>query len=324
MSAPASGSFRRERLDLLVVGHTNIDHMIRVPHLPARDETVPSRKREVSLGGTAANIARWSAHLGLRVGLHSFVGPDLPPDFRQELGRLRVDLTGLKTRPGEFTPACWIVEDGRGGQTTVIDQGAMASTGKLPLPEGLLRSSRWVHITTGDPVYQLRLARAARVLGKTVAADPAQEIHYRWEPEALRELLSMSEAFFGNEREFAKLVELLHLSEPREVVELVPLAVVTRGPRGARAYSRSGRQDVKSPRVSRLAGVTGAGDAFRAGFYRAWFAGEPLEECLRWGTAAGATVVEIPRDPSGRLPPLEEIRRRRASLSPSNEDPQSG
>ncbi|MDE1819653.1 MAG: carbohydrate kinase family protein [Euryarchaeota archaeon] len=295
-------------LDLLSVGHLNVDAEIRVPRLPDRDWTVPALARRMSLGGTAANIARWSAHLGVRTALSSFVGEDLPSAFLSTLRRDGVRVDDVVVRHREFTPTCWIFEDGKGGQLTIIDQGAMDSTRNEALPRRTIARSRLVHITTGDPVFQLRVARAAREAGKIVVCDPAQEIHYRWSPRGMAELLSLSEMFFGNEREFLQARSLVKARTPRDFLARVPVAVVTRGPKGVRAYTRRGTLEAPPARLRRFHRVTGAGDAFRGGFYRAWFEGEPLERCLSWGSAAAGALVEHPPGPDGRLPSRLAVR----------------
>lgn len=307
MSSRSPGG-KAHSLDLLVAGHLNIDMVSHVPHLPGGDRTVPVLRRSETLGGTAANVARWSAHLGVRTGLASFVGSDVPPPFLATLRREGVETRDVVVRPGEFTPVCWIFEDGRGGQTTVIDQGAMRSTASEPLPERDLARTRLVHVTTGDPTYQLRLARAAKSAGRIVVCDPAQEIHYRWSRRDLEELLGLSEIFFGNEREFARARSLLRTPSEKEFLSKVPVAIVTHGSRGVRALTRAGAIDVPAAKVRKFHRVTGAGDAFRGGFYRGWFQGEPLSSCLAWGAAAAAALVEHPPAPGGHLPATSAVR----------------
>jgi nucleoside kinase len=228
----------------------------------------------------------------VRTGLVSRVGDDFPKEFRTELSRAGIDLRGLETVRRSASPTCLIVEDGRGGQMTLIDQGPMGDESAAKLPERLLPSYPWVHLTTGDPEYQLRFLRAARLGGARVAADPAQEIHYRWKSRSLRELLTGSELFFGNEAETAAAVRLTRSGRVGNLTRLTPLVVVTRGRRGARAYTRSGTIDVAGRRPRPLLQVTGAGDSFRGGFYAAWLRGAPLTDALRDGVEAATSWIE--------------------------------
>lgn len=302
-------------LDLVVVGHTNLDHFFHVDRLPAVDRTVPLRGRDVRLGGTAANIARAAARLGLRTGLASKVGPDFPSHFRTVLRREGVDLSGFESVRGARSPACFIVESTDREQVTLIDQGPMEGDDRSRLPRSLLNRTGWVHLATGNPEYQLRVKSDARRLGLRVAADPAQEIFYRWTPATLRRLLTGSEIFFANETELARALQLFHRKSPSDLLEVVPLIIETRGTRGSTAWTRAGPVKVGAAPSRRVRQVTGAGDAFRGGFYVGWFRGDPLPECLRYGGWAAARWLEAgnpsalrPRDRRSLVPPnLERV-----------------
>jgi len=303
--APRNGP--AQRLDLLVVGHVNIDRFLDVARLPAPDRTVPVLGARDRLGGTAANIALAASHWGVRTGLSSRVGEEFPETFEHELARAGIDTRGLVRVRGERSPTCFVVEDGRGGQLTLIDQGAMGDARRAPVPQALLRRTRWVHLATGDPAYQLRLLAAARKLGRPVAVDPAQEIHYRWGARPLRVLLEGAEILFGNVAELRRAAELLGVSGVDRLTDIVPLVIETRGPRGAVAHSRAG-PPIERPAVRprRVRQVTGAGDAFRGGFYAGWFAGQPLDRCLSAGLRSAGAWVEhgghFGRAPRGRIP----------------------
>ena len=277
--------------DLLVAGHTNLDHLLRVQRLPELDRTVPLIGRETRLGGTAANIARVAARLGVRTALHSYVGPDFPPEFRRKLRADGVDLEGLVRLPGTSSPACYITEADDGAQVTLIDQGAMAGRTRTRVPDALIARSRWVHIATGDPAYQLQVLRTARQSGQRVAADPAQEIHYRWNRRDLRELLESSEIFFANASEAERARRLLGIAQVRGLPRVVPLVVITLGSDGAVAYARGAVERVPGMTRPGKRHTTGAGDAFRGGFYAAWLRGEPLRRCVTEATRTAARWV---------------------------------
>lgn len=278
--------------DLLVAGHIIVDTFWDVPQLPAPDRTVPIVAVRRALGGTAANIARAAASRGVRTGLLARVGPDFPQEFRRELEHFRLDLRGLTVVPGQRSPTCHIVEDGRGHQMTLIDQGAMLDASDASVPVSLIARYPWVHVTTGDPEYQLRVAAAARAAGGRVAADPAQEIHYRWQTRPLARLLSLAELFLGNESEARATADRLTGGSVAALTKRVPLVVITRGRRGARAYTRTGTIDVPGRAPRRLRQVTGAGDTFRGGFYAAFLRGVPIEEALTEGVDAATRWIE--------------------------------
>lgn len=285
------GTLEEPRFDLVVAGHTNIDRFLRVERLPERDRTVPLLSERAALGGTAATFARLTARSGVRVALVSRVGSDFPEQFVAELRRDGVDLNGLERVEDARSPACYILEDTNGGQVTLIHQGPMGDTDGAVIPEEVLGGAHWLHLTTGHPRYQLRLKEAARAHGVRVAVDPAQEVHYLWTRALLEELLDGAEMFFGNEAELARALQLLHLHSAEDLLDRVPLLVITRGARGARAVGRTGAVSVPAVRAGKVHSATGAGDAFRAGFYEGFFQGLPLLQVLQRGNRTAADWV---------------------------------
>ncbi|HLM91357.1 MAG TPA: PfkB family carbohydrate kinase [Thermoplasmata archaeon] len=290
LSRAAAGDRPR---DLLVAGHINVDRFLRVTEFPPADRTVPILASRSELGGTAANIALTATRYGVACGLVARVGDGFTPAMEAPLRRARIDLRGVVHTPGRATPTCFIVEDSRGAQRTLIDQGPMADRPVLPfrVPTGMEEYS-WLHVTTGPPSVHLRLVDAARARGLRVAADPAQEIHYRWNATLLRRLLAASELFFGNRSEVDRVLELMGLSSPTALLEYVPLVIRTEGAKGATAFSRRGTVRVAARRPKRRRTIVGAGDAFRGGFYAGWFEGAPLVGCLEAGSRAAARWIE--------------------------------
>lgn len=278
--------------DLLISGHVNVDRFLTIDAFPGADRTVPVRADRVELGGTAANLALVASGYGVATGLVSYVGEGFPETFREKLRGSGIDLRGLRTIPQATTPTCFILEDRRGHQRTLIDQGPMDDLARAPLPSKWMTEYSWLHLTTGDPGFQLRLAARARTQGLKVAADPAQEIHYRWDRPRFRSLLGTSELLFGNRSEIERAARFLGVRGAEALVAHVPLVVRTEGRQGATAFSRAGVVHVAAvaPRGGRSA--VGAGDAFRGGFYSAWFGGEPLEGCLRAGVRASSRWIE--------------------------------
>lgn len=289
--APSSGGAAHRR-DLLVSGHINIDRFLRVERFPSRDRTVPVLGERTLLGGTAATIARVAARYGVATGLLSRLGDGFPPTFWKALRAARIDLSAVERVTGEPTPTCFILEDERHDQRTLIQQGPMGSAAGARVPTRTLSTYAWLHLATGNPGWHLALAAAAKERGTRIAADPAQEIHYLWDRGHLRRLLSGAEILFGNRHEVQRVLLLLGLRRVTDLLEIVPLVVRTEGVDGATAFSRVGSVEVAATTPRRVVSLVGSGDAFRGGFYAGWFAGEDLSHCLRAGTRAAAHWIE--------------------------------
>ncbi len=290
--SPMDGPEDERPRDLLVSGHVNIDRFLRVDRFPEPDRTVPVRGSRAELGGTAANIARVAASYGVACGLLARVGDGWRAEYAHLLEASRIDVRGLELVDRISTPTCYIVEDGRGRQRTLIDQGAMGDRVPPYRAPSWFREYRWVHLTTGPVDRQLAVAREAHRNGLRVAADPAQEIFYRWDPPSFRRLLRESELLFGNRDELARGQALVGGRTIADLLERVPTIVRTEGGRGATAFTRAGTYHVPSRRPRRVRTAVGAGDAFRGGFYAAWFEGEPMPGCLTAGTRAAVAWIE--------------------------------
>lgn len=316
MAGPVGEPGRRlsgRPLDLLAVGHVNLDRFLWLAEWPAEDRTVPLERQTLELGGTAANLALAAASFGVRVGVASRVGADFPREFRERLRTSGVDLTDLVHVPGATSPTCFIVEDGRGHQRTMIDQGPMGDRPHAPARLPDLRRSSWVHLGTGPPDWILSIAERASRTGTRVSADPAQELRYRWSARPFRALLQRSEILFGNAAEVAHARRLLGYRSTEGLLDLVPLVVETRGSVGALGVARGETVAVPAHRPRRVRQVTGAGDAFRAGFYAGWFAGVPLTDCLEAGTRSAAAWMERGGPPPPARTRSETGRRRGAA-----------
>lgn len=279
--------------ELLVAGHVNIDLFLSVPTFPPPDRTVPVLGTRKELGGPAANLALVASRYGVRVGVAALIGEGFPDEFRRRLEGGRVDLRALVRVAGRSTPTCFIVEDHRGHQRTLIDQGPMETPGAIPLPTlQFLTEYAWLHVTTGPPDRHLELVRKARRAGLRIAVDPAQEIHYRWDRHRFRTLLEGAEILFGNRSEIARAARLSDVADAARLTERVPLVIRTEGTDGATAFVPGARLHVPAIPPRRVRSIVGAGDAFRGGFYAAWFAGQSLERCLGAGARSASRWVE--------------------------------
>jgi len=275
-----------------VAGHINVDRMLRIPRFPGPDRTVAIASSSVELGGTAANLARVAAQGGASVGLLSRLGDGFPSEFRTRLKREGIDLGGVRTIRGRLTPTCYVVEDAHGAQRTLIDQGPMEVGGSFAVPRAWLRRYAWLHVSTGPPDFQLRLAEVARADGLRVAADPAQEIFYRWSAPQVRRLLGWSEILFGNGPEIERAREMAGRGSVRALTEIVPCVIRTEGAHGVTVFSRTGVSHFPAPRPASVRSFVGAGDAFRGGFYAAFFSGEPLDRSVVAGQRAAGRWIE--------------------------------
>lgn len=301
--------------DLAAFGHVAMDHIISVRALPRRNTSIEMLDRHRYFGGTAGNLARAAARLGVRTALASFVGDDFPADYREALQRDGVDLRDLRAVRGAVTPAVWIFSDPKGNQMAVIDQGPMRHAAKLPLLRHSVQESKLVHLGTGRPQYYDRISSLATELDRTIGFDPSQEIHYVYRAPLFRKLLGRSTYFFGNQAEILQARRFARVSSTEELLKLVPVVVATKGSRGSLVYTREGRIRIPRVRPTRVVDVTGAGDAYRAGFYAGLTHGLDLRHCGILGSTVASFVVEE-RGTQTHLPTWSQVLRRARHYAP--------
>ena len=294
-----------------VYGHSAIDIIYSSDSFPEPNTCVELLGRQEFFGGTGANLARIAAALEVKTALASHVGDDFPDEFKKALQSAGVDVTDVIKVRGHRTPFIIMISDSGHNQIGFVDQGAVREQDRLPVRTHTVDSSKFVHIGTGRPSYMLKVAKRARWRKKTVCFDPAQEIHYVYTPETLRQMLEYCQVFFANSSELETAKRYLNLEDDRELLSYVNLVVHTRGSEGSRIITDDDEVLVGAISPDAVVDTTGAGDGFRAGFYAGLSRSLPIEECAWVGASTASFVVESVGAQSV-LPTWEMIQRRAA------------
>ncbi len=117
---------------LCVYGHTNIDHLLTLKELPERNTSSNVLSKRSFFGGTGANVATMASALGVPTALISYVGKDLPPEFRRLMESKGVILDELVEVEGKETPTVWIATDEREDQVAYVFQGPWPTWPPIP------------------------------------------------------------------------------------------------------------------------------------------------------------------------------------------------
>lgn len=293
---------------LAVLGHANIDVQLELQNIPLPGASSPVQDRRTVYGGTAANIARQAAGLGVPTRLWARVGADFPSDWRAGLEADGVDLSFMDVDATNRTPTCYILTDADGQQSYCMDQGAMGAMVQHPPTAALLEGLSWLHIGTGDPTAYMEIAQLAKAAGVKIAFDPGQELRFMYTSATFELLLDVADVVFLNELELSLALEYLRYGDPVQLLDHVGTVVVTRGAEGASLY-QAGKKPVHQPALPAAAvDPTGAGDALRAGWYSGLADGLDAPMALARGQAAGAIIVTHlgPQSHTLRLPEIAD------------------
>jgi sugar/nucleoside kinase (ribokinase family) len=306
-----------------VLGDLVLDVVLRASAPIESGTDVPGRV-EIRQGGSAANVARWLARLGVRSQLVCSIGRD--GAGRSLVAQLRRDDVTVRAIriAGHRTGRIGVLVAPSGERSFVADRRAATRMGPEDLKAEWFDGIDLIHL----PAYSLlveplgsaavraaELARQRGARGVRVSVDLASVgpllAHGRREA---RELVTRlrPDVVFATEPEAEA---LLGRHAPEGLLADARVAVIKRGPRGARVFARDEHDADAEPLRFDIAtsaipaeDTTGAGDAFDAGFIAGWLAalatGHAGTDALHRATMAGhRAAARHLRSPRTELPP---------------------
>lgn len=289
------------RLDCLCAGIVVGDSVCQpISRMPPPGGLATTDRVEFTIGGCAANVAVDLSKLGLRIGVSGRMGDDVfGREVRDRLMSASVDCAGLvlsQTAPSSTT----FVLNVRGEDRRFIHcVGANAEYDGTQVSAADIASARVLYVggfgllqaLTPDKVIRMfRLAREAGVITVLDVVLPDHGELLSW----IEAVLPWTDYFFPNNDEAEKL--LGGEANPCVQVQMfrdmgAQSVVITCGSQGAILASSTQRLKSGIYRVEPV-DATGTGDAFVAGYVFGLLGNAPADQCLRLGTAMGASCVQ--------------------------------
>lgn len=289
--------------DVVSAGILVADHLTTpIARLPRAGELVLCDEMPFSIGGCAANVAVDLARLGKRVGAFGAVGGDPLGGFVVEsLAKAGVDVAGIATVENCGTSCSLIINVAGEDRRFITTLGANAVFAPEQIPLDAVRQAKVLYL--GGYLFApglenertVALFRAARAAGVKTVLDvvvAGEGIGTGTPWQRLAPLLAETDFFLPNDDE-ARLIT--GKDDPLEQAEQFRAAgaatvVITCG--GAGSILVSDRTRIRAGVYpTDYVGGTGSGDAFDAGFIMGLLRGGDERECLRWGSAIGASCV---------------------------------
>ncbi len=279
-------------MSLLCAGHINWDVTMFVDSLPDPDGEAPIGRLVQSGGGSAANVAAGLVGLGRAARLYGSVGGDDTGGLAlRELDRSGVDCGHVFIDPEGTTSVNYLVVDETGELMMFSNAGANESFCAADVSAKLFRGIEHLHLTSQSPEMASRLARLASDLGISVSFDPGRRVTERGYSDAL----AGTDVLFLNQRE-ADLVAEADVLSPSSPTDLT--VVVKHGGNGASVHTPEASYSHPGFSVAPV-DLTGAGDAFAAGFLATVcgdgslaLAASDLDNALAVGNACGALAAQ--------------------------------
>jgi sugar/nucleoside kinase (ribokinase family) len=244
---------------------------------PLRDgRHLDAHKRKLRLGGGGANTAIPLHHAGHDVALLAPVGADAVGEWLlAKVQSCGLDASTITRVPGESTRSLVLLDSA--GERTIVNLHRCRDAAAAERLRALDADA--VYVRSRDLDLGPALAgRAGR--GLVVAHVPPLEAGCRPADVLLGSESDLPAGFLASPWESGRAI----------AGDALRWVVLTRGERGASAFSARERLDVPSPRVS-VVDSTAAGDVFAAGLVHALVSGRPMEDALRTAVAWGAAAV---------------------------------
>lgn len=263
------------------LGSINLDHIYKVPHLPAPGETLAANGYSVGLGGKGANQAVAVAKAGApsiligAVGAEGAVARDALVGYGVDVSRVTIS----KTPTGHAI----INVDPQAENAIVIYAGANLSITGACVAQALADA-------TGEDSLLLQNETSAQVDAVRIAAGKGMRVVYSAAPfdiDAVRAILPFVSMLAMNEGEAAALIAELGTLPQIDMV-------ITKGSKGAEWIS-AGLEPLFMPSFPvKPVDTTGAGDTFIGTLIAGLDVGLDRREAMRRAAAAAAIQVTRP------------------------------
>ncbi len=281
---------------ILVIGSANVDLITRVPHLPARGETVTGGTFQQAMGGKGANQAVAARRAGATVSLVTSVGTDAyGTGVLDSMHTERIDTSDTRTDPDQPTGVALILVDDAGNNSIAVASGANFTL----LPEHL--ADVLATLSTFDMLLlQNELAPQTLLAILAAAAGASTHILLNYAPAgslSVDQLSGVRTTLVVNESEAAKLTGL-PVTTSQEAASAAnhlhnagfQAAIVTLGERGSVCAHAGGVLTTAAMPVKAV-DTTAAGDTFCGAFAAATVRRVPLPQALRFASAAAALAT---------------------------------
>jgi adenosine kinase len=263
------------------------------------DLTFRADEPVIQFGGTGGNIAYGLGQFGASAVLTGVVGNDFHFDYKSRLQDLGIE-TNVYTKENSITATFYGIEDRNHKTISIWQPNASTYMEELSLKDTIIKEflndiSVGIVSAPGKPsgIPQF-LAEARELLGKDIPLifDPGQDLSFMSRDQIMQSLESAN-IVIVNEVEINQLKKQAQL-EIENIFGLgIEMVIVTKGAEGVTAYLSDGSEvSVAACEISEIVQVTGAGDAFRAGFINGILNNYKLEESLKYGSVMGSFAVE--------------------------------
>lgn len=267
-------------------------------------DKIPVKKITRAFGGNSANFSVGTGRLGINTAIYTILGDDevgknIYEGFKKE--KINTDYVSFDKNTTYSTVINFH------GERTIL---TYHEPRQYNLPQ--LGDSEWVYLTSVSFDHEnlhSQVIEYVKKSGAKLAFNPGVS-QLRDGIDKLEAVLRLADILILNKDEAElllgqKLVKEL-LNEFINKYQ-VKMAVITDAERGSRAFDGKTYFEALAEKAT-LVEMTGAGDAYAAGFMAAIIKGKYIQEAMRWGARNAASVVQHIGSQEGLLSNLETLK----------------
>ncbi len=239
-------------------------------------------------GGTAGNIAYSLALLGAKPLIRAGLGSDAG-DFLAHFQKNGISTEYIEIHNDINTASAHITTDKDDNQITAFYPGPLNRTENLSI-DAIKEPIALAIIGATDKDAMIMHAKECYEKKIPIVFDPGQQMT-ALSAQELSMIIGQATFLIANDYEM-KLIEEKTGWTGKELLEHVEVVIETLGEKGSRISSNEGSINITSCTPRSVEDPTGAGDAYRAGFFVGYLKGEPLKTCGQMGSVAAAYAIE--------------------------------
>lgn len=241
-----------------------------------------------NFGGCAGNIAYTMKLLGADPLIFSALGSDAE-DYLKHLQKYHLKSDYIRQVRDKLTSSAHITTDKDDNQLIAYYNGAGDEAVELHLAQ-VKESIELVIISPAKKEAMIQHAKECSELGIPFVFDPSHQLT-AFTPQELMMIIGQSQFFIGNDYEMKLVQEKTGWSE-KELLNHVPMVITTLGEKGSTVATKDSIIEIGICPVLSVDDPTGAGDAYRAGFFSAYARGLDLKTCGQVGAVCASYTVE--------------------------------
>lgn len=281
-------------LDIVGLGALNFDLLLKVDRLLTKEYECRVEKESCAPGGSAANTIYRLAKLGLRTGFVGAVGNDWEgKTIVASFNSVGVNTAGIKILLEDRTGLAVGIVDRYGRRVLYILPRANNNLSLAHIDMNYLQKVKILHLTSFADQKQLELQKKLlKKIPKTKISFGPGALYSKMGLKCLLPIIQRSEIIFLNQEELKALTKDKSYVEGAKklIAHGCKIVSLTLGKKGC--YVTSGKESYHVKAVkTKVLDLTGAGDAFAAGFLYGYVNGKNLMECSKIGNIVAAHCI---------------------------------